>query len=390
MTWHTVTLGDVCLLVNGKAYNAQDWATEGTPIIRIQNLNGVDKPFNHWNGPIDNEVQVKDDDILLAWSGTPGTSFGAHIWRRGRGVLNQHIFRLDIDRQKITGEWAVTCINHQLHKLIGQAHGGVGLQHVTKPMVQGLRIPLPPLPEQRRIAAILDKADAIRRKRQELVRLTEELLRSTFMEMFGDPVANSKEWPILLLDQISSDMTYGTSTKCGEVAAASLPVLRIPNIIHGQINWRDLKYASLERKEVDQLLLKPGDLLFVRTNGNPEYIGRCAMFTEARQALFASYLIRVQLRSDAPYRPEFLRYVATMPSYRSLLVAEARTTAGNYNISTQGLRRLKLIAPPVPQQNKFLKFASECSAIQEKRLAAFTESESLFGSLVQRAFRGEL
>ena len=280
-------------------------------------------------------------------------------------------------------------IRTQQQRLFDLGNGSTFLS-ITQEQLVSVQVTLPPLPEQRRIAAILDKADTIRRKREEGIRLTEELLRSTFLEMFGDPVRNPKSWPIVLLEQISSDMTYGTSTKCGNKERESLPVLRIPNIIHGRINWNDLKYASLDQKEVTQLLLKPSDLLFVRTNGNPEYIGRCAMFTEVRKALFASYLIRVQLRPDAPYRPEFLRYVATMPSYRSLLVAEARTTAGNYNISTQGLRRLKLIAPPLPQQETFLNFAANCCENRERRKAAFTESDALFDSLVQRAFRGEL
>lgn len=268
-----------------------------------------------------------------------------------------------------------------------------GTTHKTiyMPIAEQFALLLPPLSEQHRIITLLDKADAIRRKREEGIQLTGELLRSTFLEIFGDPVANPKGWPILRLEEISSDMTYGTSVKCnGESGGFALPVLRIPNILQGRINWTDLKYASLQPREAEQLLLTPGDLLFVRTNGNPEYIGRCAMFTGETRALFASYLIRVRLKPDAEYRPGFVRFVATMPSYRSLLVAEARTTAGNYNISTQGLRRLKLIAPPLEQQDRFLRFAAQTSEILAKRETAAAEASSLFGSLVQRAFRGEL
>jgi type I restriction enzyme S subunit len=267
-----------------------------------------------------------------------------------------------------------------------------GTTHKTiyMPIAEQFCVLLPPVPTQHRIAAILDKAEAIRRKREEGIRLTEELVRSTFLERFGDPVANPKGWPRLFLEEISGDMTYGTNVKCGEESHCSLPVLRIPNILHGRINWNHLKYATVDSREKEQLLLSPGDLLFVRTNGNPEYIGRCAMFTGNTRALFASYLIRVRLSLDAEYRPEFVRFVATMPSYRSLLVAEARTTAGNYNISTQGLRRLKLIAPPLEHQDRFLQFAAKTSTILAKREEAATTAATLFDSLVQRAFRGDL
>lgn len=276
------------------------------------------------------------------------------------------------------------------HQISGAANGSAQ-PGVNGSKLRELSVPLPPFAEQRRIASILGKADDIRRKREEGIRLGEELLRSTFLEMFGDPVANPNGLPILRLEEISGDMTYGTSVKCdSENVGTALPVLRIPNILHGRIDWTDLKYVSLEPRETQQLLLTPGDLLFVRTNGNPEYIGRCAMFSSETRALFASYLIRVRLRPDADYRPEFVRFVATMPSYRSLLVAEARTTAGNYNISTQGLRRLKLIAPSLEQQDRFLRFAANTSRMLAKREEAAVGATTLFDSLVQRAFRGEL
>jgi type I restriction enzyme S subunit len=157
-------------------------------------LNGVERPFNYWNGPIDRQVEVKDGDVLLAWSGTPGTSFGVHIWNRGPGILNQHIFRVDLDASKVTPRWFMYVVNGQLSKLIAKAHGGVGLQHVTRPMVDSLEIPLPPLDEQRRIAAILDKADALRRKRKRTLELLDTLIQSIFLEMFGDPLSNHKRY----------------------------------------------------------------------------------------------------------------------------------------------------------------------------------------------------
>lgn len=159
-------VGSLCNLVNGKAFKPQDWSPEGVPIIRIQNLNNRHKLFNYWNGSLKGQVEVALNDVLLAWSGTPGTSFGAHIWNGPNGILNQHIFRVDVDERIITKEWWVRAVNSRLSRLIQQAHGGVGLQHVTRRMVDDLEIPVPSLSEQRRIAAILDQADALRAKRR--------------------------------------------------------------------------------------------------------------------------------------------------------------------------------------------------------------------------------
>ncbi len=152
--WRIVPLGEFCQFTNGNAYKESDWDIEGVPIIRIQNLNDHQKPFNYWRGPLEKRVCVNDGDLLLAWSGTPGTSFGAHIWNRGVGVLNQHIFLVET-KSDLAKDWAKFAINDALHELINASHGAVGLAHVTKGEVEALEIPLPPLPEQQRIVAII-------------------------------------------------------------------------------------------------------------------------------------------------------------------------------------------------------------------------------------------
>ncbi len=155
-------LGDLCDLVNGDAYRETDWSQSGLPIIRIQNLNDPSKPYNHWAGPVGNRVQVKEGDLLLAWSGTPGTSFGAHIWKGEKGLLNQHIFRVDIDQQEISAYWLMLAVNEQLDVLIRKSHGGVGLRHVTRKEVESLRIALPPIKEQNDIVTkLMDAFGAI-------------------------------------------------------------------------------------------------------------------------------------------------------------------------------------------------------------------------------------
>lgn len=156
-TWPIIKLGKLCDLKNGSAFKPDEWSREGLPIIRIQNLNDLSKPYNHWAGETDRKVLVQPGDVLLAWSGTPGTSFGAHLWKGPEGVLNQHIFRVDLFADKIIPQWAVPAINQQLTKLIDQAHGGVGLQHVKRSEVEALDIPLPPIETQHRIAAELDE-----------------------------------------------------------------------------------------------------------------------------------------------------------------------------------------------------------------------------------------
>src|SRR5690349_951715 len=117
-TWSARALGEVCTLVNGRAFKPSDWSQNGIPIIRIQNLNDRSKPFNRFAGTFDQKHHVQPTDILLSWSGTPGTSFGCFIWDREPGVLNQHIFKVHVDRTVSYPEYFVLAVNSILDEMI--------------------------------------------------------------------------------------------------------------------------------------------------------------------------------------------------------------------------------------------------------------------------------
>lgn len=159
--WRWVRIGDAMNLVNGRAFKPAEWSGGGTPIVRIQNLNNSAAPFNYCAFDVPEKFYIEDEDLLLSWSGTPGTSFGAFVWRRGRAVLNQHIFRCDIRADAFFNDFARIAINARLDEMIAQAHGGVGLQHVTKGKLDRLAIVLPPLAEQRRIVAKVNELIAL-------------------------------------------------------------------------------------------------------------------------------------------------------------------------------------------------------------------------------------
>lgn len=159
--WMWTRVGLAMNLVNGRAFKPSDWSTSGTPIIRIQNLNNAAAPFNYCNFSVEPKHHLRAGDFLISWSGTPGTSFGAFIWNGPDGVLNQHIFRGEVYGDTYDLKFLRVAINARLDEMIAQAHGGVGLQHITKGKLEALPIPLPPLAEQKRIVAKVDQLMAL-------------------------------------------------------------------------------------------------------------------------------------------------------------------------------------------------------------------------------------
>lgn len=155
--WEWVRIKDLAVLYNGKAFKPSDWSNEGLPIVRIQNLNNIYAEYNYYNGFVEDTYMLNGGELLFAWSGTPGTSFGAHIWRGGKAVLNQHIFKMVFNETFIYKRFLMYALNQRIEELISKAHGAVGLQHVTKGVFENTPLPLPPLAEQERIVDKLEQ-----------------------------------------------------------------------------------------------------------------------------------------------------------------------------------------------------------------------------------------
>jgi type I restriction enzyme S subunit len=196
--WGWVSVGDVMMMVNGKAFKPEEWTTEGTPIIRIQNLNNENAGFNRCKAEVDPKVHVHDGDFLISWSGTPGTSFGAFIWNRGFAYLNQHIFRCELVEGVFLKEFLRLAINARLDEMISHAQGAVGLRHITKGKLEGIRLPLPPLAEQKRIVAKVDEimalCDRLEAQQQERETQQAELARAALARFAKAPTPANLNW----------------------------------------------------------------------------------------------------------------------------------------------------------------------------------------------------
>ena len=160
--WEVRTIGEMFSLINGCAFKPEDWKPTGTPIIRIQNLNDPSAEFNYSQEPVPERNRVESGDLLFAWSGTLGSSFGARIWNGPSGVLNQHIFKVLMDEQQITLQFALLVLAKVEEEIARRTHGfKASFVHVKKSDLVQVEMLLPSVPEQQHIATCLSSLDTL-------------------------------------------------------------------------------------------------------------------------------------------------------------------------------------------------------------------------------------
>jgi len=322
-------------------------------------------------------------DTLILWDGANA----GDIFPGQSGVVASTMARVRVVSPKIIPEF-LHCYLLRLSSHLRHTAAGSTVPHVRGKIVAALPVPLPPLPVQERIVEILQKADEIRRKRQEAMEIVDAILPAMYRDVFGDPRSNPRGWPMDVLGNYLVDTRYGTSARTSGHGTGD-PVLRIPNVIQRTIDTADLKYLQVSDKERQRLLLKPGDILVVRTNGNKDYVGRCAVFDLDDEYLFASYLIRLRLDVTKLNPHYVVAYLATSLG-RQEVDLNSRTSAGQYNISSAGLKAIRIPIPPLKFQQKFLGQYEQWKVSKARLEASLQDAEVTLACLIVRAFSGEL
>jgi restriction endonuclease S subunit len=200
--WGASELGEEADLINGSAFRPEDWKTTGVPIVRIQNLKDRNAPFNYFQGDPNSKIPLKNGDLLFSWSGSIGTSFGPHYWWGDIAVLNQHIFRVDIKpKTRVTKPFLYFALLHLTKEIESHAYGLAALVHVRKGDLEATLIPIPPIPEQRKIAAVLGLVQRAIEQQDRLIVLTMELKKALLQKLFteglcGEPQKQTEIGPV--------------------------------------------------------------------------------------------------------------------------------------------------------------------------------------------------
>ncbi|OKH43374.1 hypothetical protein NIES2130_38780 [Scytonema sp. HK-05] len=254
-------------------------------------------------------------------------------------------------------------------------HGGTR-QALTFSQIRDFQIPLPPLEEQRRIAAILDKADTVRRKRKEAIALTEELLRSSFLEMFGDPVTNSRGWKkIKLADAV--DLVNGRAFKPSDWKKKGLPIIRIQNLKNP-----DATYNYYDGHFQEKFRVKPGDLLL---SWSGQLVSFGVFIWQGTEGVLNQHIFNVRPRM--PFELEYLEF--------ALAHVVEMCKSKFHGIEMKHLTKEELntqfvLYPPIQLQTDFTLKIRHLRSMKTEQHSQQCELDNFFNSLLQRAFRGEL
>jgi type I restriction enzyme, S subunit len=394
-------LGDIAAVFNGKTPSKEQQRETGHPVLKIRDVS----EYGSFKGKFDSFVDVS---LALQFSGKflkPGDTLilnAAH----NADYVGSKTYRAapEVTDALPTGEWLV------IRPDIAVLHSGYANHWINSPnakrllrdMVKGIHlypkdvarlpIPLPPLAEQRRIAAILDAADALRQKRRQALRLLDQLSQSIFIEMFGDVEAN--DWPMGTVQDVAAARAgslrtgpFGSQLLHSEFVDKGIAVIGIDNAVTNQFSWGEKRHITVEKyRDLARYTVHPGDVL-ITIMGT---CGRCAVVPDdIPTAISTKHLCCITL-DPAKCLPEFLHaYFLRHPLARSYLGKTAKGAIMD-GLNMGIIREMPIPMPPIGLQRDFSNRQQAVQSQIEICRASLQDFDALFASLQHRAFRGEL
>jgi type I restriction enzyme S subunit len=368
--WTTASLFDICNPKQWPTISQTAFVEEGYPVYGANGQIGYYSEFNHEKATV----------LITCRGATCGT---INVCVPKSYVTGNAMALDDLDETKVRTEYLVYALRSGS---LAQAISGTAQPQITRQSLTAISIPLPPLAEQRRIAEVLDRAEALRAKRRAALAQLDALTQSLFLDLFGDPAANPKDWPIRVIGDLLESACYGTSEKSG--GTGEFPVLRMNNIARtGEMDYTDLKFMDLPAKLHDRFLVRDGDVLFNRTN-SADLVGKTGIFRGSKPMAYAGYLIRLRVTDEND--PEYLSRFLNSGYSKRMLRGMCKSIIGMANINATEVQAMKIPQPPLPLQREFAGRVTGVEKLKAAQRAALTELDALFAALQHRAFRGEL
>ena len=445
--WRWGTVNETGRYINGVAFKPTDWGKEGVPIIRIQNLTDPDKPLNRTTRKVDSIYRIEPGDMMVSWSAT----LDAFIWDREPSLLNQHIFKVVPDETVTVKRFLFYLLKLAIVEMIKSEHlHGSTMKHINRGPFLAHRVPIPPLKQQRRIVAEIEKqftrleagVGALRRVQANLKRYRAAVLKAacegqlvpteaelhkvaaasrrsagnkqsrdgsatfetgaelltrilaerrknwTGRGQYKEPAAPDtanlpplpEGWTWATLDALAAikgGITKDQNRKFTE-PARSIPYLRVANVQRGYLDLSEVKEIVATDDEIQELILKRGDILF-NEGGDRDKLGRGWVWNdELPECIHQNHVFRARL-FDMGLNPKLVSWYANTFGQK-FFFDEGKHTTNLASISMSKLKGLPVPIPPPAEQTRIV-------AEVERRLSVVEELESVVSANLQRATR---
>lgn len=381
MSWPLISIEKLVKISKGKKHNL----AEGNAQHRYIQIGDL-RNDNRLKYTDDNKgVFVEPQDLIIAWDGANAGTIGYNL----KGLIGSTLARLTIINTDIDTEYLGRFLQSKFREIRDNCTGAT-IPHVSKVHLISLKIPLPSLPVQKQIAAVLEKADTLRGQCQQMEQELNTLTQSVFLDMFGDPVTNPKGWKkdtIANLAEVKSGLQV---THRRSINPIEVPYLRVANVYRDYLKMDEVKFIKVTQSELDRTMLIKGDMLVVEGHGNKLEIGRSSIWDGSIDTCtHQNHLIRVRFNINK-ILPDFVSCYLNSDGGRLQVLSLSKTTSGLNTISSNNVRSLNLIVPPLNTQKKFLSIYFDIRSKVQRSKKLYDLHNENFNSLMQRAFKGEL
>lgn len=372
-----VKIGNIAEFINGVAFKPEDWSVEGKKIIRIQNLTDPSKEYNRTQREVHPKYKIQKGDVLVSWSAT----IDVFIWNNEDALLNQHIFKVNFDTNKVFKNYFVYALKETINELNKLAHGST-MRHIIKSDFENHQIPLPSYENQIKIANVLERIENLIKERQNTIDLLDELVKATFYQMFGDPVKNEKGWDKDILNNLGS-LDRGVSKhrprNAPELLGGIYPLIQTGDVARSSL-WLKEYTQTYSELGLKQSKIWPKGTLLITIAAN---IGKTSILSF--DACFPDSIVGF-ISNEKKSNVIFVHYLLGL--YQETLEKNAPQSAQK-NINLGILRELILPTPPVKVQNKFAVIAQKIESIKVEQEAQKKVMEELYASITQKVFNDE-
>ncbi|CQR52696.1 restriction endonuclease subunit S [Paenibacillus riograndensis] len=373
--WEKVKLGDVVTLLNGRAYKQDELLDEGaTPVLRVGNFFS-NRGWYYSDLQLEENKYCDKGDLLYAWS----ASFGPKIWDGPRAIYHYHIWKIVLSEHVEKGY--MYYLLQQSTKAIMNQGRGIEMIHATKGGMEKMLIPLPPLETQKQIANTLEvAAELLAMRKQQLAEL-DNLIKSTFYDMFGNPVTNEKGWELKHIGDFSMVKIgpFGSLLHVEDYIEDGFPLVNPSHIVGNKIvPDMNLTLSPEKFNELKGYVMEKGDIVV----GRRGEIGRCAV-VENEGFLCGTGSMFIRIEND--FLPMVLQRIISSDPMRSILEHQSvGVTMKNLNAGTIS----NLVVPMIPLLLQ-TQFANIVTKIEEQKALvkkAIDETQYLFDSLMSEYF----